>query len=127
MPGPPLSPRKVTGHGEQIPEQARAPVYARGRPWSGDWWFSSTCEQVLSSRARGVVPRCPRSLDLDGGPGLFELLLDRLGFVLGNAFLDGGGSGLDEVLGLLETEARDLAHRLDDVDLLVARRLEDHV
>ena len=48
MPGPPLALRKVTGHGEQTPEQPQAPVYARGRRRSGNGWFSSTCDQVQS-------------------------------------------------------------------------------
>src|SRR6185295_2062815 len=73
------------------------------------------------------VASAPRLLDLDRGAGLFELLLDRLGLVLGDSLLDGGGRRLDEVLGLLEAEARHLAHRLDDVDLLLAGRLQDHV
>src|SRR5262245_47166338 len=74
-----------------------------------------------------VVESAPRLLDLDRGAGLFELLLDRLGLVLGDPLLDGGRGGFDEVLGLLEAEARHLAHRLDDVDLLVARRLQHDV
>src|SRR5262249_57593490 len=35
------------------------------------------------------------------------------------------GRALDEVVGLLEAEAGDLAHRLDDVDLLVASGGQD--
>src|SRR6185436_12342137 len=69
----------------------------------------------------------PRLLDLDRGPSLFELLLDRLRLVLGDPLLDVGGSRLDQVLGLLEAEAGDLADSLDDVDLLLARRLQDDV
>ena len=38
-------------------------------------------------------------LDLDLGAGLFELLLDRSGFVLVDAFLDGLRSAIHQVLG----------------------------
>ena len=37
------------------------------------------------------------------------------------------GRGLDEVLGLLQAEAREGPHLLDDLDLLLAGRLEDDV
>ena len=39
----------------------------------------------------------------------------------------GFGARLDQVLGLLETEAGERAHLLDDLDLLVAGGLEDDV
>ena len=61
-------------------------------------------------------------LDLDRGPDFLELLLDGRRLVLGDAFLDDLGRAVDQVLGLLEAEARDLADDLDDVDLLVAGR-----
>jgi len=44
-------------------------------------------------------------LDLDLGAGGLELGLDILGFVLGHAFLDWLGGGVDEVLGFLEAQA----------------------
>src|SRR5690606_39104145 len=46
---------------------------------------------------------------------------------LAHAFLDGLGSGLDQVLGLLQAQARDRADFLDDVDLLVTGGSEDDV
>src|SRR5215831_12160904 len=65
-------------------------------------------------------------LDLDDGALVLELLLDLGGLVLGDAFLDHLATGLDQLLGLLDAEARhDGAHLLDDVELLVAARLED--
>src|SRR6478752_9581094 len=63
--------------------------------------------------------------DLDGRALVLELLLDLGGLVLVDAFLDGLAAGLDQVLGLLQAETRDGADLLDDVDLLVAARLED--
>src|SRR6185436_16462785 len=84
--------------------------------------FTPAPGTVAASKRLGwvnVVASAPRLLDLDRRAGLFELLLDRLGLVLGDPLLDGGGRGLDEVLGLLQAEAGHLAHRLDDVDLLL--------
>src|SRR5438876_1961581 len=46
-------------------------------------------------------------LDFDLGADFFELLLDRVGLVLGHAFLDRLGCALDEVLGFLETQTGD--------------------
>src|SRR6185436_5136694 len=59
-------------------------------------------------------------LHLNRRAGLLELLLDLLGLLLVHAFLDGLGGGLDQVLGLLEAQAGDRSHGLDDLDLLVA-------
>src|SRR6185295_3016106 len=59
-------------------------------------------------------------LELDLGALGLELGLELLGVGLRHAVLDRLGRALDQVLGLLEAEAGDLAHRLDDVDLLVA-------
>src|SRR3954469_5522803 len=66
-------------------------------------------------------------LDLDGRAGLLELRLDRVGLVLGHALLDGIGRAVDEVLGLLETEAGDRADDLDHLDLLISGTVEDDV
>src|SRR5262249_28495521 len=49
---------------------------------------------------------------------VFERLLDLLGFFLGDFFLHGFGRPFHEVLGLFETQARQLADDLDDVNLL---------
>src|SRR5436190_3460868 len=64
-------------------------------------------------------------LDLHLGAGFFELLLCSFGVGLRNRFLDRLRGAVDEVLRLLEAEARELAHRLDDVDLVFAGR-EQH-
>ena len=56
-------------------------------------------------------------LDLDLRAGFLELLLEGLGIVLGDAFLDGLGSGLDKALGLGQAQTGELADDLDDLDL----------
>ena len=58
-----------------------------------------------------------RLLDLDLRASLFELLLEVLGILLGHALLQSLRSGLDESLGLGQTQASDLADSLDDLDL----------
>src|SRR4051794_37552401 len=67
----------------------------------------------------------PRLLDLDRTAGVLELLLDVLGLVLGDAFLDVLRRAVDEVLRFLETQAGELTNDLDHLDLLVAGALED--
>src|SRR5258707_13846093 len=59
-------------------------------------------------------------LEFHLGPGLFQLGLDLLRFVLAHAFLDRLGRTLDQILGLLEAQAGERAHLLDHLDLLVA-------
>src|SRR2546421_5548686 len=86
----------------------------------------------MDSRARVSLRFLPpdaasRLLDGDGGAGALEgrlrlvraLLVDLLEHRLGRA--------VDQVLGLLEAQARQAAHLLDDLDLLVARGVEDDV
>src|SRR5689334_12897247 len=76
---------------------------------------------------RLAAPAIPLTvlLELDLGTRLLELLLQLLRLVLVHAFLDRLARALDEILGLLEAEARDRADLLDHVDLLVARAGED--
>ncbi len=76
-------------------------------------------------RERGAKPT--GLLDVDLTAGRFDLLLNLVGLVLRNAFLDRLGRALDELLGLLETEAGDPADLLDDLDLLVAKRGQNDV
>src|SRR3954471_8819385 len=66
-------------------------------------------------------------LDGDAGPGALERLLGLVGGLLVGLVQDGLGRAVDQVLGLLETQAGELANDLDDLDLLVAGRLEDDV
>src|SRR4051812_23004176 len=86
-----------------------APTRGRGlfRAARGTW----TC----AARRR---PPDAALLDLDLGALLLEGCLDLLGLFLGDAFLDGLGRSIDEVLGLLEAEAGELAYDLDDRDLV---------
>src|SRR5436853_7252302 len=90
-------------------------------PRTGESWAKGSDPERSDPQQFGVL------VDLDGGAGLFELRLDRVGLVLGNALLDRLGSRVDEVLRLLEAEARDRAHDLDHLDLLAARGGEDDV
>src|SRR5437868_14837689 len=59
-------------------------------------------------------------LDFDFRSGLFELLLDGRRLVLVNAFLDGLGRAVNQILGFFQPQAGDFANRLDDVDLVSA-------
>src|SRR6185503_11633707 len=61
------------------------------------------------------------------GAGLFELRLDLVGLLLGDALLDRLRRRVDEVLRLLEAETGDRAHDLDHLDLLAAGLGEHHV
>src|SRR5947208_2578382 len=61
-----------------------------------------------------------RLLEVGLGAGFLELLLGGLGVGLGNAFLDGLRSAVDEVLGFLQAQAGQLADRLDDLHLVGA-------
>src|SRR5262245_1398749 len=112
----------------------------RLRAWSYEPWswepdrrsgITGGAARPLAGAASSVRRRrtCERgSADLDGAAALLELLLELLGLLLGDALLDGLRRALDQVLGLLEAQARDLAHDLDHRDLLVRRGgLEDHV
>src|SRR5438552_2948468 len=74
-----------------------------------------------------LVRVSPALFDLDGGAGLPELRLDRVGLVLGDALLDRLRGRVDEILRLLQAEARDRADDLDHLDLLLARIREDDV
>src|SRR5687767_9666360 len=84
-----------------------------------------------TSEGRFPGPRDGRRLapllDLDAGAGFLELRLDRLGLLAGDALLDGVRGSVDEVLGLLEAQARDGADDLDHLDLLVAGARENDV
>src|SRR5688500_5506509 len=66
-------------------------------------------------------------LDGDRRADLLEGLLGLLGGVLGDLLQERLGRTVDQVLGLLQAEAGEGAHLLDDLDLLVAGGLEDDV
>src|SRR5262245_13837560 len=96
----------------------------------GDRWSpagSETIEALSEKRQRRPFGRLRNAhlraelLDLDRGARLFELRLDLVGLLLGHALLDGVRRAVDEVLGLLQAQARDRPDDLDHLDLLVAR------
>src|SRR5918998_729468 len=64
---------------------------------------------------------------LDGGACLLELVLQALRVLAADALAHGVRRLVHERLGLLKTEAGRGAHHLDDLDLLVPRRLEHDV
>src|SRR3954452_11376563 len=71
--------------------------------------------------------RAARSLELDGSAGVLDLLLDLLGLVLVDAFLDRLGRAFDQRLRFAEAQVGDRADLLDHVDLLAAVAGEDDV
>jgi hypothetical protein len=77
--------------------------------------------QESAQRAETVL------LDRDGGAGGLEGLGSLLGGLLRDLLEDRLRGAVDEVLGLLEAQGGELAHDLDDLDLLVAGTLEDDV
>ena len=62
-------------------------------------------------------------LEGDGSAGGLELLLGGLGVILLGALEDGLRGALDDLLGLLQAKAGELADDLDDGDLVVAEAL----
>src|SRR5262245_12623620 len=80
----------------------------------------------IPGRSRGTFVYAAWLLHFNLRTGLFHLLLDGLGIGLAHAFLDGLRRAVDEILGLLEAQARDFAHGLDGVDLVLAGGREDH-
>src|SRR5665811_916619 len=67
------------------------------------------------------------SLEGDGGASALEGSLSLLRNVLGDLLQNDLRGAVNDVLGLLQTEARQGAHLLDDLDLLLANRLQDDV
>src|ERR1035437_3033801 len=67
------------------------------------------------------------SLDGDGGAGALEGGDSLVRGFLVDTLQDNARGGVHQVLGLLETEGRECAHLLDDLDLLLADGLEDDV
>ena len=62
-----------------------------------------------------------------GGPCLFQLCLEFLGFGLGDLFLDLRGSSIHQLLCFLQSETGHLADDLDHIDLLVAGGFEHDI
>src|ERR1700712_374065 len=83
-----------------------------------------TSGAIFEVRPRKVETRL---LEGDGGASLFELCLRLFSVLLVCALEHNAGSAVNECLRLTETEAGECAHLLDDLDLLLAGRLEDDV
>ncbi len=64
-------------------------------------------------------------LHFDNRTGIGELLLDGLGFFLGNALFNVLGGSVDQFLGFFQAQAGDFADGLDHVDLVGADFFED--
>src|SRR5665811_434227 len=77
--------------------------------------------------ARRAPRRLRRSLEGDGGAGALEGRLCLLCCFLVHALQDRLRCAVDQVLCLLEAEAGEGAHLLDDLDLLLACGLENDV
>ena len=98
--------------------------------------YSLKKTEMLKRRATSIVTRpgqpckqpglktgpLPRLLDLNRGDA-FKLLPDRLGLVLGRILLQRLGRAIHQVLGFLQAQRGNLAHRLDGVDLVRAEVL----
>ena len=90
----------------------------------------ATCWVSRGPRLSGPRSRAERSggyFTSTAAPDLLELLLHVRRLGLGDLLLHGLGRAVHEILGLLEAEPGQLAHDLDHLDLLVARRGEDDV
>src|SRR5687767_12946255 len=66
-------------------------------------------------------------LENDVGASFFESLLGLIRGILANAGEDLAASGFRQGLGFAETKAGQLTNNLDDVDLLGASVLDDHI
>src|SRR5690606_34211756 len=98
---------------EKVPRPSRtSPLRTRARPRSGSCIMETMLQPLL---------------ELYRGAGFFKLLLEVLGVFLRRAFLDGGRSAFHRVLRLLEAEAGDGAHGLDDRHLVGTEARHDDV
>ena len=79
------------------------------------------------SGSRLFRTQCVRLLELDGGTGLFQLLLCVVGSILAHAGQHLAARGLSERLGLAQAQAGQLADDLNGFDLLRAGILDDDV
>src|SRR5579863_7588449 len=84
------------------------------------------CSRTAPCCLSGDDPRT-ELLDRDGGAGAFEGSLGLLRGLLVDLLKYGLRRAVDQVLGLLQAQAGERAHLLDDLNLLVASGLKDDV
>src|SRR5205814_4312463 len=86
-------------------------------------WSSDVCSSDLLLPPNAAF----RLLDGDGGAGALKGRPRLVRALLVDLLQDRLGRAVDQVLGLLQAQAGHAAHLLDDLNLLVARGLEDDV
>src|SRR3954467_4667458 len=113
-----VTPSRVTGPARRVSDS-----YTRRK-------VPKTYERTAAPELPGAtVPTGEKRELLEGDLGAFalELGLRLLGGLLVDLLQDRLRRGLDHVLGLLEAQAGQLTHDLDDLDLLATVGLEDDV
>src|SRR5918995_2170325 len=86
---------------------------------------ATTC-QIASRELKGSLETCVL-LELDGCADAFQRLLGGLRLLPVYALQHRLGRVVDQLLGLLQAQARQRTHLLDDLDLLFACRGQHHV
>src|SRR2546421_10755921 len=95
------------------PIRVRIPVETKAQ--NSVYQTKDTTSNTAESRCKY---RCRRLFDFDGSSGIDELFLDRLSLFLVDAFLNGLGRAIYQVLGFLQPQTGDFPHGLDYVDLV---------
>src|SRR6478752_7304247 len=90
--------------------------------------FAELIEKGPGQGSRAEQPHgIPPLLERDGGAGTLQGLLGLVGRLPVDLLEDWLRSAVDKILGLLQAQAGERADLLDDLDLLLARGLEDDV
>src|SRR3954471_6602650 len=116
------------GGGYDRPPIGSIIMTARSGPTTRERSLVPSRKRPSGSQEAGRARLLPRALlELDAGAGALELRLGLLRLFLGDLLEHRLRRRVHEVLGLLQPEARERPDLLDDLDLLVAGRLEDDV
>src|SRR5215470_13912869 len=100
--------------------------------WEGTTTYSLDSGRVLPDsklnqpQSIAATLHSPSLFHFDGRASLSELLLNGLRLFLGDVLFDRLRSAINQVFGFLETQAGDFPDGLDHVDLVGARRGQDH-